>query len=271
MIIYRKSPKELEQEAVKNLGGTRINATGDGSVALSIIKSVNSIISQLYQDLDNNIQSGFLSTAQDGFLDLIGELLSCYRLPGESNDNYRYRISQQVNVSSGANRAALEIETSSLEGVRKVVLAPYTRGIGSFSAFVVPSTYDSLNSSLVNVQNVLNSLEAFGIRGVAEAPKPLLVKMKLQVSFKNSVSQSTHSSIKESIKRELKILIDRLDMGNDLIISEIFQRVRNVNDNILDVSIQSITVNNKPILVANYIPRIDEKFFVEHINDIIVN
>lgn len=270
MIVYRKSPAELEQGAIKSLEGTRISTTGDGSVALSIIKSVNSIISQFYQDLDSNTQNGFLSTSQGSFIDLIGESLNCSRLPGETNDNYKYRISQQTSVNAGANRTSLEIETNSLEGVKKVVLSPYTRGIGSFSAFVVPNTYEDLSSSLTRVQEVLDSVGAFGVRGIAEAPKSLLIKMKLQVSFTSGTYQSSRASIKDNIKREIKSLIDNIEIGSSLVMSEIFQVVRNVSDSILDVSIRSIEINNKPILVKNYIPRVDEKFFVEHIGDIIV-
>lgn len=268
MILYKKSFNEIEKSAIENLKKTRINNFNEGSRVLSIIRSVNIMLEQFYDDLDKNAQMGYLSTAQGGFLDLIGELLDCKRREGESNDNYRYRIANQVYVIAGGNKTSLEVETLNIPGVRKVRFANFTRGIGSYSAYVIADSLDQINEAVERVQEVLDSNTSFGIYGVAESPRIIPVSMSLSVIFKSGVSLSQQQTVIQEVRRSLKEYIDKLEMGEGFVASALYQIARNVSDSIFDVEILEIKINSKPILVANYNPYWDEKLYVRSIEDI---
>lgn len=271
MNIYRKTAAELEQLSIDSLKGTRLNNISDGSRVLSIIRAVNLMIQQFYDDLDRNIDSRYFSKAEGVYLDLIGELVDCTRKAGENNDNYRYRIGKQIHVVAGGNKTSLEVETKGIEGVSKVIFKKFTRGIGSYSGYVISDSMDRLQESVSDVQVVLDKKSSFGIRGVAESPRILPVRMSMNLVFKAGTSTSAKASILSDVRRQVKTYIDKLEMGEQLIASALFQIIRNVRYEISDVIINGIYINSRPILVSNYKPHWDEKLYVSKVSDIEVH
>lgn len=268
MLVYRKNMIELEREAVESLSKTRINNVHDGSRALSLVRALNSIIYDFYDELDRTVDYAFLSRAEGGFLDLLGELLNCERDIGESDENYRFRISNQIQVVAGGNRLSIEMQVRNIPEVKKIIFRNFTRGTGSFSAYVITSNLEEVNSAISTVQEILDRSTSFGVKGVAESPRILEVSMLMNIVFSSTTPNASKSSIILDVKRKTKEVIDKIDMGEPLIISSLFQEIRNVHPSIFDVVIQRITVGSKPILVSNYTPYWDEKFFVRSIESI---
>jgi uncharacterized phage protein gp47/JayE len=271
VILYRKSEKELEQDAIIRLRETKMNNTSEGSRTLSLTRAINSVISEFYSELERNTRLSFLSTSRGYFLDLIGELLGCERLPGESDSNYKYRISNQVGVVAGGNKKSIEVETLQVEHVKKIILKPYTRGIGSYTAYVIATTLDKANEAVENVQRILDKKTSFGILGVAELPRTVPVGMSLTIVHKSGTTSSEKSFNKSEAARRIKSYIDNLDMGEPLIASAIYQTVRNISPSIYDVIIHYININSRPIMVTNYSTLWDEKLYVRSTEDIQVN
>src|SRR5690606_5251563 len=114
-----------------------------GGRARAIVDLVISKIADLYEDLDRLQKSSFVSTARGVFLDLHGELVGIRRHPGESDQNYLYRITHALDVIGG-RREAIRLAALSVPLVRQVEIKPYTHGSGSFSLIVVPHAIEQL-------------------------------------------------------------------------------------------------------------------------------
>jgi hypothetical protein len=265
MLIYRRTPEEIEQIALDALNKTDIKNNGEGSPSLGIVKAINEMIGILYDSLDTNIDAATFSKAEQGFVDLIGELFNCPRNYGETDEEYKYRISNQVSIVASANKTSIEFATYNIENVTKVVLVPYTHGIGSFSAYVITDTMlvgNDLDSVLSTVQEKVDTVAAYGIRTYVVAPKPLTVSMNVNVIFKQGTSSTIQSTVRSDVARNIKAYVDALDMNEGLVVAEIIDTIMDLNSAIYDVAINSITINNKAIVVNNYTPHSYEKLYV---------
>ena len=110
-MIFSKTYDELMKEALDLLpANTPITNLSPGAVARSLLEVINRQIAVFYKTIDLNLAMSFLSSAKGKYLDLIGALLDCSRQDGEDDNNYRYRISQQVYVAAGCNETALRLK-----------------------------------------------------------------------------------------------------------------------------------------------------------------
>ena len=136
IVLNTKTFEELQVEATADLQAVGFN-TDPGAVAKLFMNIVNKHIANLYNTLTVNHLRAFVSTADGDALDAIGLLLQCFRLAGETDDNYRYRITQQCLVLATSNETAIRLTALTVDGVKDVVLKPYSMGAGSFTVIVL--------------------------------------------------------------------------------------------------------------------------------------
>jgi uncharacterized phage protein gp47/JayE len=271
MILYDKTEEELNAYALEMLGKTNISNDKPGARARIILEIENKVLRSYYSALDFNVTMAFVSKAKDAFLDEIGALLNCTRVEGEDEENYRYRITQQVYVAEGCNQTAIRLAALSVENVVDVVLTPYTFGTGSFSVHVITDSLSTLPDTVRKVQEEMDKVQAFGVKGTAVAPKTLSVGCGLILSFAIGVSDKTKRSIASDTKRAIKSYINSLSMGEELVMSSIIQIARDAGKNkVKDAVISRMEVDKQPILLNNYIPYWDEKLYVSTDDDITI-
>ncbi len=269
MIMYDISEEELNQQALELLAETDITNMKPGSRARAILKVVCRMLRTYYRTLDFNLTMAFVDKATGSFLDSIGLLLNCHREPGESDDNYRYRITHQVYVVEGANRTAIRLRALSVDKVADVYLTPWTFGTGSFTVHVITNNLADLDETVAKVQEELDECEAFGVKGLAMPPKILPVTMKLAITFSGTSQTSVRPTTIADISRAVRAYIDGLGMGEELVLSKINQIVHNVRQqDIVDVALTNMTVKGRPVLISNYKPYWDEKLYVAAASDI---
>ena len=116
-----KSRQEiLEDLQTRMIASTPITNTNPGSIARTFQEVLTEEFYEFYTELDFYVAMSFLSTAEDSYLDLIGELLDCARTVGEADDDYRARISNQVYVVAGGNLTAPPFKLLKLDNVLDV-------------------------------------------------------------------------------------------------------------------------------------------------------
>jgi len=271
MIFYDRSEKELNDKALEYLGKTGITNVTPGSRARLLLRVFNRLLRSYYATLDFNVTMAFVSRATGVFLDEIGFLLNCERLPGESDDNYRYRISHQVENAATANETAIRLAALSVDGVVNVYPRAFSFGTGSFSIYFTTETVPAPNEEdvvLKQVQAAIDNVRAYGIKGVALRPKNLLVSFDIEIGFSSELEgrEAVKNSVKDDIERAIRNRVANLEMGEELIITDIIHEIRSTGgDNIKDCNITSMKINGKPVVIYNYRPYWDEKFYVDEI------
>ena len=202
----------------------------------------------------------------------------------ESDANFRFRLSQQVLSSESGNSTAIRMACLSVPGVADVEIMPFFRGVGTFDVLVKATTPSVSETLLSNVRQALYFVIAQGVSFNVRRPKETGVSLSLNITLRSPVSASVESNLRIAIQRALFNYIDNLDIGEELIINEIVQRVMEVDENIKtmgtagkpiqelvlykkesDLSVNRIpktlfSLGNAP---TDYAPASDEKLLVE--------
>lgn len=196
----------------------------------------------------------------------------------ETDNNYRYRLSQSVLASEAANETAIRLATLSVAGVANVVMVPYDRGTGSFSVYI-KSIYPVVSSALIDqVQSAVARVQSYGNKGIARSPKNIGIELTITVNYREALVQEEKDDIVLKIHEALMFYINNLEIGEDFVFQEVVQRVLDV-----DSRIKSIGQPQKPFdevyfyrdtrlsdnrirntLIRSYTASSDERVLVEY-------
>ena len=150
----------------------------------------------------------------------------------ESDDNYRYRIQQKLQGRNGANEAAMRFQLLQVPGIQDVV---FTRLAGTFDCYVYGIAPTPAPSLLDAVQQTINDNVAFPLTGMAIAPDLVGISLVTTLSVATSASTIDQDTIIAEAVAAAQDYIDNLGVGEQLVINEIADRIRNADSRILDV------------------------------------
>ena len=150
----------------------------------------------------------------------------------ESDDNYRYRIQQKLQGRNGVNEAALRFELLQVPGIQDIV---FERQAGTFNCYVYGIAPQTSSSLLDAVQQTINDNVAFPLTGSAIAPDLVGISLVTTLSMATSNSTTDQDTVIGEAVAAAQDYIDNLRVGEQLVINEIADRIRNADTRILDV------------------------------------
>lgn len=243
-----------------------ITETAPGSVARTFAEILVEEFYPFYEELDAITINSYVTSATGSYLDLIGELLNCMRLPGESDKDYRFRITNQIFVVAGATETALKIKIMTIEGVADVEFVRFTHGAGSFTCYVTPTVYPLQKNVLFEVQKMVEAVEAHGIYGEVKTATATPVDVSLSLIFNSSTTNPERQTIRQNVAASVERYINNLGMGGALIINELIEQIMATNPKIVDLQIVNIAVKDVNQYIRNLYPKTQEQYFLNKIN-----
>ena len=204
----------------------------------------------------------------------------------ESDENFRFRISKQVFSAETGNFTAIRIACLSVPGVADVVIIPFFRGVGTFEVLVKSISPSVSETLLENVRRNLYFTVAQGVSFNVRKPIEIGISMEIDVYLKEPTTDALKEGLRNAIKETVYGYIDNLDIGEEMIINEIVQRVMAIDDNIKTlgkskstglVPITKIYAHKESTLIngsqneeiiKDYLPAVDEKLLIELLNPI---
>lgn len=249
MLTLEKTQLELNELAFQRLEEEGLGVSA-GKVAKLLVSIINEIQADFYTTLQANHVKAFLSKADDGTIELIGEVLNCSRNDGEDIEDYRYRISQQSLTLATANQTAVRLACLSVEGVEDVALKAYTHGTGSFSVYVVTDTPQTPDNILEEVNQKLDEFKAYGIRAQAFSPKLLNTEIRARILFDKKVVDLDRQMVRKQAEQSVKDYVNSKTVGEELNIKEIKDMIYNSHKDIYSVEIYYFRINNQPCLLV---------------------
>lgn len=256
--------KMLDEMLDELVATTEISNVSPGAVARSLLEIFNRKLHSAYVFLDIYASMIFLSTSEGTSLDLLGFMLNCHRYGNESDENYRFRISQQVYVAATANETALRLKCLSVDRVREVILTKYTRGSGSFTAHIITDEIETPESVLSQVREVVERNKAEGIRAIVTRPTVVPIDIELSLILRDS-DRAVSSSLDIKIKDDLQVYMDELGMGSNLSMQKIVSLAL-LNEEVFQVFLTSFKINNEQVIVREkYELEWDERPYIRNI------
>ena len=269
IVLNTKTFEELQVEATADLQAVGFN-TDPGAVAKLFMNIVNKHIANLYNTLTVNHLRAFVSTADGDALDAIGLLLQCFRLTGETDDNYRYRITQQCLVLATSNETAIRLTALTVDGVKDVVLKPYSMGAGSFTVIILSDEDVTSTGILEAVRVKLLDVHGYGIRYTVVSPTLTYVSIKQRIILSDKLSDIEKQEIRYSVQLALIDYLSNLTIGEDIVLDKITRTIMNVSEDIIQEMNMEFYIDGEKALYVNQSCRWFERFIVSKEMDAVV-
>lgn len=268
-VLNTKNFEELRKEATSDLNAVGFN-TSPGSIAKLFMNIVNKHIADLYDTLTVNHLRAFVTTADGDALDAIGTLLQCFRAENENDDNYRYRITKQCLVLATSNETAVRLTALTTDGVKDVVLKPYSMGAGSFTVIILSNEDVTSTGILENVRRRLLNVHGYGIRYNVVSPTLTYVSIKHRIFLNEKLSTAEKQELRYEVQLALIKYLSELKVGEDIITDKITQIIMNVSDDIIQEANIDMYINGEKALYVNQSCRWFERFIVSRETDNVV-
>ena len=263
----RKSKQEMIDSILNEMiirqGVTEVSP---GSVARTFVEIMTEQFYGFYEELDAMMLMGYVTTATGTYLDLIGALLNCTRNVGESDGDYRTRITNQVYVVQGANIIALRLRVLQVTGVADVEFVRFTNGAGSFTCYIIPEEYPISNSLIDAAQAVVDEVQGYGIYGLVKASTAIPVDMSIQLFFNASTTNAERQTLRQNVSSSVEKYVNGLGRGEGIVINEIIQQVMDTSPKITDMQIFQLNVNDVSQYIRNLYPKAQEQYFLRRIS-----
>ena len=250
-LIYKKTYDQIMQDTLDRLQETPITEIGPGGIARLFIASIAVELEEIYDSIDTVHQNSLPSKATGDSLNSYGFLLNCPRLEGESDDNYRYRLSKHVTTIGSSNETAIRLAVLTLPGVRDVVLRPYTKGAGSFGIYVAPISSELSTDLISSVQDAVMDVKGYGIVSDIVYATNKEIRFQAKLFFKNNPTEQERGIAKTEARNALIAHISSLGLGQPLILNNLLADIINSNDFIEDIEIMNFTVSGVKQTPAN--------------------
>ena len=269
IVLNTKTFDELSKEATSDLEAVGFN-TSPGSIAKLFMNIVNKNIANLYNTLTVNHLRAFVTTADGNALDAIGVLLNCYRDGSESDDNFRYRITQQCLTLATSNETAIRLTALTCDGVNNVVLKPYSMGAGSFTVIIISDEDVAANGILEEVRNKLLKVHGYGIRYNVVSPTLTYVSIKQRIFLSDRLSDAEKQEVRYNVQLNLTEYLSSLNIGESIMVDKITQVIMNTSEYILQEANVDFYINGEKALYVNQTCRWFERFMVSNEVDNVV-
>jgi len=193
----------------------------------------------------------------------------------ESDDNYRYMLSNQVLAAAAANETAIRLAALSVPGVSDIVMRRYTYGVGTFSIYVIGTTPISSEGLLNTVYQAVSGITAYPEKFTVTGPDYLGIKMDISLTFLPTTKSTDQAGIISGVQQAIIDYVNNIPLGGQLIINEIIQRAMDVSTEILDLVITNLVTGRynqqinrlefqQPVIVSNLTTGAHQKFYTNY-------
>jgi uncharacterized phage protein gp47/JayE len=200
----------------------------------------------------------------------------------ETDENYRFRLSNSLLMREQANKTAIRIAALSVPGVADMVFMPFYRGMGTYDLLIKSLSPHASAGLIAAVQEAVDLVTAQGVLATVRAPKEIGLSLAAILRLSETVSLDAGTEIVVNARRVVGDFVNNLDIGQELVLNEIVRRLLTSDSRVRDMGTYTKPFENlflyrptllednkiRATLTQNYIPAIDERVIIETEEDI---
>jgi uncharacterized phage protein gp47/JayE len=180
----------------------------------------------------------------------------------EGDDEYRYRIKNQILGLQKANESAVELAVLQIVGIANATVVPYSRGVGTYDVYIEPIGGGLANPNLIGAaQERIEEVQAAGIFGIVRNPDLVKTTISLQLGYLPNATTSDISLARLRARDAVLSYLSGLAMGETMIVNQLLSVSTNSSEYIGTTNIRSITFNGRDGFARDYTPRWNEKIY----------
>lgn len=260
MQVPTKTLDELVAAAQAALAGTRLEGTARGDAVRLLLAAILAQLERYYKDLEEVYSQGFVSTATGDSLDLIGDLVGCIRRTEEPDEDYRYRIVNQLLTLATANRTALYVALMGIDGVKDVLFQEYVAGTGSGAVYLVIDDPAEWPRILQEAEQIVEQVKGFACRVEVLTPTLIPIGIKLALIFKGEISELDREYYRTAVRNVVVAYLNSRRPGETLLLQQIYNSIYGISDLIAEARVLELTREGRPVSVQDQTCRWNERF-----------
>jgi hypothetical protein len=175
----------------------------------------------------------------------------------ESDDNYRYRISNSRAVRETSNLTAVRLAMLPVAEVSDIVMKEYP---GYIEALIVPTGNNVSSTTLEACKYLGLRAKAGGVRLITRGPRLVTFETLYQVTANKDVPNIQYPAIRRSVKQAVLDYFDDIRLGGTLVIQQLNGRVQASDPRIFDHRLTCLILRRQPQLIRNHQLYDDELF-----------
>lgn len=240
----------------------------EGSVIDSYVVSTSNAIEDAYQEIENNRTPHIFTKLSGSDIDGMGMLVGCARQAGEEDENYLYRMLNWNTSNQASNTIAIEASLQNMEYASNVTYVPYTQGVGTGTAFIIPKKLENeiINAAINETKERLSAVVSPSSYIDYVVPKMLSVNIVVYLSVLKD-----EKNVKANIEDKIEQYINNIAPGDYLEVGQL-NKIGINEPNVNYFSVSAIIVDNKEVQELKIVQKLEEKLLFNEINwNMVVN
>lgn len=232
-----------------------------GSVLDSFILASSNAIEDAYKEIEINKNPHIFTNLKGSDIDSMGMLVGCARLAGEEDNNYLYRMLSWNTSNQASNSTAIEAALQNLNYSSNVTYVPFTQGVGTATAYIIPKKLD-----ILTIENAIKETKEKLSRVVSKSsvieytvPKMLPIKVVVYISILKD-----EANVKKNITSKIENYINNIVPG-DMLEVGVINKIGINESNVNYFSVSTVIVDEKEIQDISVIQKLEEKFLSNEI------
>lgn len=199
MPVFERSKEDILASIKQRLSDNGFD-TSDASVNVLFADAISEELEIMYAELQESDEQRKVSSATGIGLDTLGFDKNVARLPGEDDENYRFRIAEHENKLTSVNQEALRAALLTVEDILDVEFVPYTQGPGSGLILIMAKDPFANESVLERARQRIEEIASWGNRYAYMLPTPLVLRVNIETKLHPDLSLQESNEVRDLIR-----------------------------------------------------------------------
>lgn len=212
-------------------------------------------IKEAYDEIERNKNPHIYTNLKGSDIDGVGMLVGCTRLPEEDDTSYLYRVLNWNTSNQASNSTAIETATMNMEFASNVTYVPFTQGVGTGTAYIIPKKLDeeTINKAIKETKDRLVKVCSPSSYIEYIVPEILHVDIVAYLSI-----YKDEENVKNNISKKFENYINNIAPGDKMEIGQL-NKIGINEPNVGYFSISTIIIDNKEIQDIEVIQKLEKK------------
>lgn len=257
-----KKAAEIQQEINSRFEKRIKDRIAPGSVIDMYSATISENFEEVYDTIEKNKTPHIWSNLEGEQLDWTGAWVNLPRAVGESDTNYRYRLSHWTKSNEAANTTAIQNATLSPQYASNIDYQPFTHGSGTGTCYIIPKEYtaETINAALNEAVEAMKKVSSPST--YIEYIIPAIKSVRLEIYIESSSGDL--SLIKQNLETKISSYINAIAPRDYLSIGEINKMGQ--NESFVDYfAVAGLLIDNEATTATRVLQGIDTKMLFDEI------
>ena len=222
-----------------------------------MIEAISLEISSMYDSIDQLESQNVVSTANESYLDLIGNSIGAYR-GSSDDDSYRYKIINWITNSRTSGKSAVEEAIQNNDNVYDYSIINLAYGAGTFAVHVQVKDNADVETTIAELESSIEAIVAEGVYFKVVYPKDVPVEISI------IAIGSIDSQTKAIIKAAIRVYITSVKSGTSMYKANIESAIIGSSANVTTARVTSLKIDGKIAYGTEVMLLEDEQFRIDN-------